>query len=80
MTEHDPTEDQRAALVPQMPAELAAKVAAGERVWTTQEMTKEFEALGFMAPFIVVRRRADGVKGSLMFTGQPRLYFGWRNE
>lgn len=80
MNEQDPTEDVRAALVPEMPAELAARVAAGERVWTTQEMTAEFETVGFMAPFVVVRRRADGVQGSLLFSGSPRFYFAWRQE
>jgi hypothetical protein len=33
--------------------------------------------LGFSAPFVVVRRRSDNVKGSLEFTHAPRLYFGW---
>jgi hypothetical protein len=80
MTEQDPTADQRAALVPEMPAELAARVAAGERVWTTAEMTKEFEVLGFAYGFAVVRRRSDGVVGSLMFTHSPRFYFGWKED
>lgn len=80
MNEQDPTADARAAMVPEMPAELASRVAAGEKVWTTAEMNDEFEAIGFMAPFIVVRRRADGVKGSLLFTHQPRFYFAWRQE
>jgi len=38
-------------------------------------MCEEFEAIGFAAPLIVVRRRADGVKGSLMFQHSPRFYF-----
>ena len=53
----DPTEDVRRALIPQMPEELAARVAAGEQIWDTQSMQADFEALGFLAPFIVVRRR-----------------------
>ena len=32
-------------------AELEAKHG---KVWTTSEMQEEFEALGFMAPFIIV--------------------------
>ena len=77
---NDPTETARRALVPEMPAELAERVERGEQVWTTDEMQAEFEALGFMAPFIVVRRRGDGVKGSLMFTHSPRYYFGWQED
>ncbi len=30
-----------------------------------------------MAPFVIVRRRADGVKGSLEFQHNPRFYFNW---
>ena len=71
------TEAARRALLPTMPAELEVRVAAGERVWDTEAMRAEFEAIGFQAPFIVVRRRSDGAKGSLMFTHQPRWYFGW---
>lgn len=48
--------------------------------WDTAEMQKEFEPLGFAAPFIVVRRRSDGKKGSLEFTHNPRVYFGWRED
>ena len=73
----DPTEDLRRALIIFMPAELAARVEAGEQVWTTAEMQADFEALGFMAPFIIVRRRSDGAKGTLMFDHSPRFYFGW---
>ena len=31
-------------------------------------------------PFVVVRRKADGVKGSLMFQNSPRFYFGFQSE
>lgn len=72
----DPTEDLRRAMVPEMPAELQARLDAGEQVWTTTEMTVEFAVEGFMAPFVVVRRRSDNAKGTLMFTHQPRWYFG----
>ena len=50
------------------------------QVWNTQEMQQEFEALGFLAPLIVVRRRSDGTKGSLKFQHSPRLYFDWSPE
>lgn len=44
-------------------------------VWDTTQMQAEFEVLGFAAPCVVVRRRSDGVKGSLYFTHSPRIYF-----
>lgn len=45
--------------------------------WDTDAMRAEFEVVAFSAPFVVVRRRADGVLGSLQFTHSPRVYFGW---
>lgn len=45
--------------------------------WTTEELQRDFEVLGFAAPFIVVRRKSDGVKGSLMFRHHPRVYFNF---
>lgn len=51
-----------------------------DRQWTTSEMTEEFDVLGFAAPFVVVRRKADGKKGSLEFTHNPRVYFGWHED
>ena len=45
------------------------------QVWSTSEMTDEFEVIGFLAPFVAVRRRSDGAKGTLMFQHNPRFYF-----
>jgi hypothetical protein len=55
-------------------------VPSGERTWTTDELTAEFEVLGFLAPYVIVRRKADGTKGSLMFKHSPRVYFGWQED
>lgn len=75
----DTTEDARRALlaagVPQ--ADLENVLAKGGQVWDTKQLTEEFEVLGFAAPFVVVKRRSDGQKGSLEFTHRPRFYFGW---
>ena len=46
----------------------------------TDQLSEDFEAIGFMAPLIVVRRRSDGVKGSLEFQHSPRLYFNWQTH
>jgi hypothetical protein len=51
-----------------------------EQTWTTEEMTAEFEAVGFAAPFVVVKRRSDGVLGTLEFKHSPRVYFGWQED
>ena len=33
--------------------------------------------IGFSAPLVVVRRKSDNQKGSLMFQASPRFYFGF---
>ncbi len=48
------------------------------KVWSTDEMMEEFEAIGFMAPYVVVRMRSTGEKGSLEFSHSPRYYFNFQ--
>ena len=50
------------------------------QVWDTGQMTKDFDVLGFGAPFVVVQRKSDGQKGTLMFQHNPRFYFAFREE
>jgi hypothetical protein len=49
-----------------------------EKKWTTTELQKDFDVIGFQAPFVVVVRKKDKVKGSLEFTHMPRVYFNWK--
>ena len=56
------------------PGSREALEAEHGQVWNTQELGQEFEVLGFAAPIVVVRRRSDGVLGSLFFQHSPRLY------
>lgn len=48
------------------------------QVWTTAEMGEEFSVCGFAAPYVVVRRKSDGKKGSLEFCHSPRFYFNFQ--
>jgi hypothetical protein len=75
----DPTAPERRRMIAS--GQLAADLTGddGQR-WTTAELQRDFEVLGFAAPFVVVRRRADGQRGSLEFTYPPRAYFGWRPD
>jgi hypothetical protein len=50
------------------------------QVWDTQELTRDYEVKGFMAPFIVVKRKSDGALGSLMFQHMPRFYYGFTKD
>ena len=83
MTMADPTEPIRKALVQDLnsnPSNRQELEAEYGRVWSTDELARDFEVLGFMAPFVVVRRKSDGCKGSLMFTHLPRFYFSFRED
>jgi hypothetical protein len=74
----DPTETVRRQLVAEINAEPGSREyleAKHGQVWDTSQMQEDFEPIGFSAPLIVVRRRADGVKGSLYFQHNPRFYF-----
>jgi hypothetical protein len=48
-----------------------------EQRWDTDQLRAEFEVIGFMAPFVVVKRKSDGVKGSMEFVHLPRFYFNF---
>jgi len=50
------------------------------QVWTTDEVQKDFEITGFLAPFCTARRKSDNVKGTLMFQHRPRFYFGFSED
>lgn len=50
------------------------------QVWDTTELARDFEVEGFLAPFVVVRRKADGVRGSLEFQHCPRFYFSFEPD
>jgi len=47
------------------------------QVWTTNELQRDFEVLGFGGGRCVVRRRSDRVRGSLDFGYMPRYYYGF---
>lgn len=79
----DPTETIRREMVANINAEPGSREALEAKhgqVWDTEEMQRDFKALGFGAPLIVVQRRADGVKGSLTFQHEPRFYYGFKES
>jgi hypothetical protein len=76
----DETEDIRKLMIAQINAVPGSREyleAQYGQVWDTSELSRDFEVVGFMAPIVVVRRRSDGQKGSLMFQHHPRFYFGF---
>jgi len=55
-------------------------LARTEQRWDTETLHQDFEVLGFLAPFVVVRRKSDGAKGSMEFTHNPRFYFNFQKD
>ena len=79
----DSTEDARRALVAVINCQSAERSALEERygqVWDTSQLANDFEVLGFAAPLVVVRRKADDKLGSLMFQHHPRYYFSFQED
>ena len=79
----DETETIRREMVAEINAEPGSRLdleSKHGKVWDTTELSKDFEVIGFAAPLVVVRRRSDRVRGSLMFQHSPRFYFGFQPE
>jgi hypothetical protein len=77
----DPTEPIRRRRLVEINAEPVSRGALEARygqVWDTTQLAEDFEVIGFMAPLVVVRRKRDGVKGSLYFQHDPRFYFAFQ--
>lgn len=47
------------------------------KVYSTDELRLEFEVVGFYAPLVVVKSKADGGLGSFEFQHMPRFYFSY---
>ncbi len=73
----EPYRRQRIVEINAQPGSREALEAQRGEVWSTEELSRDFEVLGFMAPFVVVRRKSDGKKGSVEFQHHPRFYFGF---
>lgn len=79
----DDTEFVRRAMVSEInstPSERESLENKYGKVWDTSELTRDFEVSGFLAPFVAVKRKADGKKGMLTFQHHPRYYFGFCAE
>ena len=59
---------------------LPDEALKGAETWDTEALQRDFEVIGFLAPYVVVVRRSDGVRGTLCFRHHPRVYFDFRPE
>lgn len=76
MADFDPTAAARARLIHEGGVQKAFEEDRGT-MYSTDSLVCHFEVIAYAAPFVVARRKRDGVLGSLMFTHQPRIYFAW---
>jgi hypothetical protein len=79
----DETEAIRREMVAEINAEPGSRADLESKhgqVWDTTELGRDFEVIGFAAPLVVVRRRSDRIRGSLMFQHHPRYYFSFSPE
>jgi len=75
---HDPTEQARREMTAEINIESDGRESLEAKygeIWDTTELKRDFEVHGFMAPFVSVTRKSDGVKGTIMFQHGPRFYF-----
>ena len=79
---NDQTENARRQLVQEVnrDAERTKLEEQYGEVLTTSEMQERYTVEGFLAPFVVCRRKSDGRRGTLMFSHSPRFYFGWKED
>ncbi len=79
----DDTESIRRTMIAEnQPAvHLADCVKRGDKVYQTkEELLAEFEIQGFLAPFVVVRRKSDNRIGTMEFVHEPRVYFNFEPD
>lgn len=79
----DPTETARRQRVAEINRQVRTREAIEAKcghVWDTTELQRDFTVLGFLAPYVVVERKANGVKGSLEFSHSPRYYFNFQED
>lgn len=83
ITDTDCTETLRRGRLVEINVESADSETLERRhgqVWNSRELARDFVVIGYLAPYVVVRRRADAVLGSLEFQHHPRLYFNWEED
>ena len=74
----DPTEKLRREMIENN--QPACDLKEAEQRWDTAEVQRDFIVHSFMAPFVFVTRKADGVKGTMQFTHLPRFYFNFKPD
>ncbi len=50
------------------------------QTWDTAQLQEDFNVEGFLAPYVVVVRKRDNVRGTMMFRHNPRIYWAWNAD
>lgn len=50
------------------------------KVWSAEELVRDFIVTAFIGSTVVVRRRADDVVGTLEFTHRPHLFYSFQPQ
>jgi hypothetical protein len=80
-TMSDPTESIRRTMIETgQPYDDLSRAMLYGKLWSIDELRQEFDVLGFLAPFVVVRRKSDGANGTCEFIHSPRVYFNFVEE
>ena len=74
----DPTENARRAMIES--GQPLRDLEKADQRWNTAQLQEDFEVISFFAPYVLVRRKSDGVKGTLEFSHSPRFYFNFHPE
>ena len=48
------------------------------KVWSAEELERDFIVTAFIGPHVVVRRIADAVVGTLEYTRRPLLFYNFQ--
>ena len=68
----------RSSVINAEPGSREALEAEHGQVWNTEELQRDFQVIGFLAPIVGVVRKSDGARGSLEFQHAPRFYFNFQ--
>jgi len=82
-TGQDVTETTRRSEVARINAEPGSREALEAEygtVYSTDEAREHFTFEGFLAPYVVVTRKVDNVRGTLTFQHHPRFYFDFQAD
>jgi len=80
MQNEDTTEQARRVRQAELNAPMSERAELEKKhgqIWDKAQLLEQFEVIGFMAPFVVVKDRKTGQRGSLEFQHGPRFYFNW---